>query len=38
MVKQLNRRIAKRLEAIQIVLVEKGGKAPENTEKAFVKK
>lgn len=29
---------AKRLEAIQIVLVEKAGKAPGNTEKAFAKK
>ena len=30
--------LAKRLEAIQIVLVEKGGAAPGSTEKAFIKK
>ena len=30
--------LAKRLEAVQIVLVEKGGKAPGSTTKPFVKK
>ena len=30
--------LAKRLEAVQIVLVEKGGAAPGSTEKTFIKK